>query len=152
MPNVPKSAPDIDPHRDAVYRWEDSWADWNRNTGTAKACRTLIRKACEHYRVPAPTVVVHPQRTFSWSIPRLSRISIQGGRHRERGGRNAATALHEAAHHIAYHLHGERIQDHGPTFLGIYLDLLARTKVAPRIALETTARKHGLRWRRSEKI
>lgn len=85
---------------------------------------------------------------MSWSIPSKSRISLQGGERHARGGRNAATALHEAAHHIAWTLHGDHIQDHGPTFLGIYLDLLVRARVAPQIALEATAREHGLTWRR----
>lgn len=80
-------------------------------------------------------------------MPESKRISIQGGDHHARGGRNAATALHEAAHQIAFALYGESIQDHGPTWLGIYLDLLVRARVAPRVALEATLRSHGLTWR-----
>lgn len=73
-------------------------------------------------------------------------MSLQGGKRFRQGGRNVATAMHEAAHHIAWHLHGERIQDHGRTFLGIYLDLLVRAKVAPRVALEASARSYKLKW------
>jgi len=78
-------------------------------------------------------------------MPRIGRISIRGGPHNGRGGLNVATALHEAAHCIAWHLHGERIQDHGPTFLRIYLDLLVRARVAPELALKATARSFGLK-------
>jgi hypothetical protein len=78
-------------------------------------------------------------------------MSIQGGEHRDKGGRNVATALHEAAHHIAWAVHGERVQDHGATFLGIYLDLLSRAGVAPRVALEASARAHGLRWSKKQR-
>ena len=79
-------------------------------------------------------------------MPTVDRISLQGGAPRAPGGRNVATALHEAAHHIAWYLHGDRIQDHGRTFLGIYLDLLIRAKVAPRVALEASDRAHKLKW------
>ena len=135
-----------DPHKDDVYSWEDSWPGWGRNHITFKACRELVFAACDTYAVKRPAVVQHPQRTFSWSMPAKDRISLQGGEHGKEGGRNVATALHEAAHHIAWHLHGERIQDHGRTFLGIYMDLLVRAKVAPQVALEASARAHKLKW------
>lgn len=144
---MPTGARDLDPHRKTVYAWEDSWPGWNRNHITTHECRSLIRCACGQYKVPCPTVIVHPQRSMSWSIPPDGRISIQGGAHKGRGGRNVATSLHEAAHHIAWTLHGERIQDHGRTFLRIYLDLLVRARVAPQIALEASAKAHGLRWK-----
>lgn len=137
-----------DPRKDTVYSWEDSWPGWGKNHISFKACRALVFGACDHYRVKRPTVVQHPQRSFSWSMPTKDRISLQGGKHGKEGGRNVATALHEAAHHIAWHLHGERIQDHGRTFLGIYMDLLVRAKVAPQVALEASARAHKLKWAR----
>jgi hypothetical protein len=136
-----------DPHQQSVYGWEESWPGWDKNHIGFNDCRRLVYLACDAYRVARPTIVQHPQRTFSWSMPRHNRISIQGGERHATGGRNVATAMHEAAHHIAWHRHGERIQDHGPTFLGIYLDLLTRAKVAPRVALEASARSAGLRWR-----
>jgi len=135
-----------DPHKQAVYDWEDSWPGWNKNLITFKACKVLIDIACDDYKVARPFVTQHPHRAFSWSLPQVDRISIQGGEHRGPGGRNVSTVMHEAAHHIGWHLHGSRIQDHGATFLGIYLDLLERAKVAPRIALEATARACSLKW------
>ena len=141
---------DLDPHKNEVYTWEDSCPGWNRNHITLKACREVIYAACDHYKVKRPIVVQHPRRSFSWSMPRHNRMSIQGGEHREKGGRNVATALHEAAHHIAWSIHGERIQDHGATWLAIYLDLLSRAGVAPRVALEASAKAHKLRWRKEK--
>ena len=145
---MPADTKDLDPHRKAVYRWEDEWYEWSRNTIGIKQCRAIIRRACKWYKVPYPTVVHHDVRSMSFSVPSEDYISLQGGDHRERGGRNVATALHEAAHHIAYKLHGERIQDHGQTFLGIYMALLVRAKVAPEIALTSTAKAKGLKWKR----
>lgn len=135
----------LDPHQNRVYEWEDSWPGWDRNHVGINACRELIEAACRHYRVKLPKVKVHHVRSISFSIPTKDYISLQGWAHEDRGGLNVPTALHEAAHHIAYALHGERIQDHGPTWLGIYLDLLVRAKVAPEVALKASLRSFGLR-------
>src|ERR1700685_3857805 len=133
-----------DPHKNDVYLWEDSWPGWNKNHVTVTACRTLVYHACDAYKVQRPVVVKHPQRSFSWSMPTRNRISLQGGEHRGNGGLNVATTLHEAAHHIAYALYGDRIQDHGPTWLGVYLDLLIKARVAPEIALRASLRGFGI--------
>ena len=135
-----------DPHVQRVYEWEDSWPGWDKNHITFADCRALVYHACDAYKVPRPVIVQHPQRSFSWSMPTRNRISIQGGEHRMSGGRNVATVMHEAAHHIAWYLYKDRIQDHGRTFFRIYLDLLVRAKVAPEIALKATAKAHGLKW------
>ena len=140
-------ADDLDPWREMVYEWEDSWPGWGRNHISLKACKQLVYQACDTYGVDHPDVTQHPERSYSWSRPTTDDMSIQGGEHRKEGGRNVATALHEAAHHIAWNLHGDRIQDHGRTFLGIYLDLLIRAKMAPRVALEASARSFKLKWK-----
>lgn len=137
----------MDPHQQSVYRWEESWPGWNHNQLTLKACRRVIEAACKHYQVVVPTVVQHAGGNYAWSMPTHDRISMQGGEHFARGSRNVPTALHEAAHHIGWHLYRDRIQDHGRTFVRIYLDLLTRAKVAPRTALEATLREHGLKWK-----
>ena len=138
-----------DPHKESVYRWEASWGhSWNNNHITLRSCRMLVALACDTYKVPRPKIKRHlAAKGFSWSAPRRGEISFQAGEHRGYGGMNVPTTMHEAAHHIVWHLHGERVQDHGRTFLGIFLDLLTRAKVAPRIALEATARAAGLKWK-----
>lgn len=146
-----KSTDAADPQKDRVYAWEDEWVDWNLNNISLAECRALIRNACALYKVPAPTVVQHGNG-FSWSMPSRLRISVQGKGARGSGGKNRATAMHEAAHHIAWHRFGEKIQDHGPTFLTIYLGLLFRAGVAPAAALKATAREHGLKWARTHSL
>jgi hypothetical protein len=138
---------DLDPHRDDVYRWEDSWPGWGKNHISFRDCKKLVFYACDAYGVDRPEMELHGPRSFSWSMPTDDRLSIQGGAHAGRGGRNVATVMHEAAHHIAWHLYGDRIQDHGRTFLRIYLDLLVRARVAPEVALYATAKSFGLKWR-----
>lgn len=135
-----------DPQCQALYQWEDDWLAWNRNTHGLAVCRKIIRAVCKLYKVLPPSVTQHKTKEYSYYLPDHSSISLLGGKKHKYGGRNPATALHEAAHHIAGQLHGKKIQDHGPTFLRIYLDLLERAHVAPRIALEATARSHKLKW------
>ena len=143
---------DPDPQKEKVYGWEDSWPGWSHNQLTLGQCRTLVKIVCGHYDVPVPTVVQHAYKAmFAWSWPAKNRISMQGGEHLARGSRNVSTVMHEAAHHVAWHLYGERIQDHGPAFLGIFIDCLVMAKVAPRIALEASARACGLKWTGSRK-
>jgi hypothetical protein len=136
----------LDPHVDAVYAWEDSWPGWSHNHLRIGECRVLIKVVCAHYNVPCPTVTQHKNGTYAWSAPTLNKISMQGGEHMRRGSRNVATVMHEVAHHVAWHLYRERIQDHGRAFLGVFIDCLVKAKVAPRIALEASARAGGLRW------
>lgn len=136
-----------DPQCQSLYQWEDDWLLWNRNTHSLPVLRKIIRVVCKLYKVTAPAVSGHKNKQYSYYLPGRHSISLQGGKKHRYGGRNPATALHEAAHHIAGQLHGKTIQDHGPTFLRIYLDLLERARVAPRIALEATARSHSLKWR-----
>lgn len=145
MSSVPKTKRVTDPNCEAVYSWENAWFDWNRNTLSITACRKIIRRACRWYKVESPTVVHHNCKELSYSVPEVGYISLQGGETHKCGGRNVATALHEAAHHIGWHLHGENIQDHGPSFVRLYIALLERAKVAPRTALLATAREHGVK-------
>lgn len=141
------SEKDADPSRKKVYRWEDDWPGWNKNTLSLRSCRAVIVSACHAYDVAPPAVRQHGDG-LSWSEPEDENvISFQSKSRRPgNGGKNLPVALHEAAHHIVFHLHGKRVQDHGPTFMRVYLDLLTRFRVAPRLALEVTARKWGLRW------
>src|ERR1700675_749401 len=137
--------PSRDPHQQAVYSWEDSWPGWNHNHLILGQCRALIAIVCKHYKVPCPTVTQHDNGTYAWSAPSVNRISMQGGEHMRRGSRNMSTVMHEAAHHVAFHLYGEHIQDHGPTFLRIYLDCLVMAKVAPEVALRASLRWFGIK-------
>lgn len=137
-----------DPQREALYSWEETWGPWNFNSLTLTECREWIEQSCAYYDVPPPRVRQHRTREFSWCHVRMGVISLQGGKHRMRGGRNVSQALHEVAHWIVFQLYGdEKPQDHGPTFLGVYMWLLEAAKVAPRAALSASARQHGLKWR-----
>ncbi len=131
-----------DPQQAAVYDWESEWKAWNREELTLDECRTAIRWACAQFEVAPPPIRQHNSRAYPWYDTALHLASFSPR------GKNAATALHEAAHVITWNLYGETAQDHGPTFMGVYMWLLETAGVAPRIALRATARAHGIKWRR----
>lgn len=134
-----------DRQREKLYDFEDRFPWANQNNASLAQCREVIRAACAAYGVKAPAVVQHRKRALSWCMPTRRKISLQGLGPGNKGGKNAATALHEAAHQIVYDLCGNRAEDHGPTFCGVYFHLL--TMVGwPAVAIRATAREHGVRW------
>ena len=135
----------MDRQRKAIYDFEDRFPWANHNNATLAQCRGLIAAACEAYGVKAPTVTQHRKRAMSWCMPVSRKISLQATGPGNRGGKNAATALHEAAHQIVFDLCGNRVDDHGPTFAGVYFHLLTMCGW-PAAAIRAVAREHGVRW------
>jgi hypothetical protein len=145
---VARSADTLDPQRQAVYDWEDSWPAWGANDLTLQGCRDAVRWACMLYDVPVPRVKQHQTEAMSECDVRIGVIDMQAKARRPgRGGKNASQALHEAAHWIVYQRLSDKPQDHGPTFMGVYIHLLSAYGVAPAAALLPSARKFGLKWR-----
>lgn len=147
-----------DTQQKAVYAWEDEWADWNRPAASKCAVRKAIRKAERIYRIE-PVTISFPKRnrgsvkdrrngkgrTLSSDYdPAMHTIRIRP-RHQ-----NIAIGLHEVAHAIHDTLFGSwpgsKTEVHGPIWLGIYLTLLIKAKLAPRDALLASAKRAGLRW------
>ncbi len=136
-----------DPQKATLYAWEETWGPWNYNSLTLTECRAYIEHACRLYDVEVPRVRQHRSKEFSWCHILLGIISMQGGAHRARGGRNPSQCLHEAAHWIVYKKFGDTPCDHGPTFLGVYMWLMIEARLAPPSALTASARAAGLKWR-----
>jgi hypothetical protein len=134
----------LDPQKDALYAWEDSWLSWNLDALTLNECRVMVRTACRRMGVPYIVVLQHKGISEYDCID--GKIRLQSRGKRGRGGKNPSQVLHEVAHYVVFRRSGWRPQDHGPSFLGVYLWLLACAKVAPAIALEASARAAGLRW------
>lgn len=128
-----------DPQRARIYAYEYAQG-WDKSTTSFKKISALIKRACKHFNVEPPEVRLHDSDELSYSIPELNIISMQ-----KRGGLSPQIALHEVAHHICFMLCGHRAQDHGPSWLGIYIYLLERSKVAPDDMREQL-RSMKLRW------
>lgn len=134
-----------DPWQAKLYDFEGDWPGFNTGSLTLEECRKISAAACEAYNVSTIPIHQHEGRAMSFqysdpAIPGSEFISLRLDH------KNAAVVLHETAHHIATKLHSWWMQDHGPTFQGIYFWLLARAEIAPVEALRASARKHGLRW------
>lgn len=137
-----------DSQQNAVYAWERRFRAWNLATDSQARIRRLIRWAERLYRVPPMEIQF---RTANKSRGRWLPSTYYA--HRVVAFRpnhvNPSIALHETAHAITHHLFGwdpPGMEAHGPQWLGIYMCLLERAKVAPRSALEASAREHGLKW------
>ena len=145
-----------DPQRDRLYSWEAKWRSWNRKTDSLSDCRKYVHTACAYYGIPPPSVRSHGGRAYSWSqadgnYAQINTVRANGKSrsvisfNRDRG-LNIPTALHEAAHAIASVLLPWEMADHDPRFVGIYLWLLIKTRIAPRSALEASLTAAGLTW------
>lgn len=127
-----------DPQQQAVYSWEGLWTDFNRKTLNIASCRWLVRRACRAYGVRAPKVFPGALKArWAYYHSEKHHISLN------QAAQNIPIVLHETAHAIVNQL-APRAQDHGPTFLGVYLDLLR--EFVPASALFPSARRAGLRW------
>ncbi len=65
---------------------------------------------------------------------------------------NIPIALHEAAHHIAGSILPEKLEDHGPEWLGIYVYLLNANGIGSRRAIKTSLQSMNLKWYSLKKI
>jgi hypothetical protein len=136
-----------DPQRDSVYSWESSHETWNVCALTLEQCAELTNTALKAAGCRPVEVIQGPYCRYSWNVPGRRVISMQGPNKRGRGGMNAATLLHEVAHQIGFDRHRDRIQDHGPTFLALYRELLIKFGVMTEKEFSLTANNFGLRWR-----
>jgi hypothetical protein len=133
-----------DPQARLVYRWEGKWKDWNRTTMTLQECRDLIKWACRHFKLKiSPRVKQNKNRNMSYSRSDVPKpfISLRAADHK-----NRCVALHEAAHFIADEIFGNKVQWHGKEFMGVYIRLLIKSRIAPAVALITSAKAEGLEW------
>jgi hypothetical protein len=137
----------VDRQQQATYRWESEWKAWNTSTATLPELRTVIRWALKRYGLKTmPAVKQHEGGKYAWSL-----VPADGSRpvisFQKKTSKNAATALHEIAHQICEAIFpGDKVQDHGVEFLGIYMALLTDAGVIPVEALHATALKHKLKW------
>ena len=140
---------DSDPQRDTVYSWESSHETWNVCTLTLDQCTELANGALKAAGCLPVEMRQGPSNRYSWNVPAMRCIAMQGPSRRGRGGMNTATVLHEVAHQIGFDRHGARIQDHGPRFLANYRELLLKYGVMSEKEFNLTARAFNLRWARS---
>ena len=147
MRRAKKKADPNDPQKDAVYSWEAAHESWNVCTLDIEQCEYVAQQALKLFGCEPIDMQNGSPARFSWNIPAWRMICMQGPSRRGRGGRNVATVLHEAAHQIVFDLYADNTQDHGPTFLGVYRELLLAAKVLTPREFDVSARHYRLKWR-----
>lgn len=151
-----------DVQRQKVYDWQYAWRDWNHGTISDRAVRSVIRRAERLYRVSETEIklltknynatgqlLTSNQKYWyvdGWPSLQRHKITIIPAH------RNIPIALHEVAHVICTRLFNETVESHGKEWLGIFMWLLAKEKIAPVSALYASAREFGLKWVSAEKI
>lgn len=147
-----------DSQQRAVYAWEAQWHGWVNKSASQRAVRRAIRNAERLYRIPASPISFYTKAKNKEGTLLPSKFDYghpRGGVRLRPQHCNIAIGLHEAAHAVMVALMGwtpKGIEDHGPQWLGVYLCLLADAGLAPRVALEASARDAGLRWTSPAKV
>lgn len=124
-----------------LYKWQWEWSPWNQQTNSLEECKTAMDKACKLWGVPCvPVRVQHSKKDYSAyddydRSVRLLKCHL-----------NIPMALHEVAHHITDVIYGTCVYDHGPSFVGVFADLLITFKIAPADAILGSLRKRKIRF------
>lgn len=114
-----------DPQQLRVYEMERAeLAGHSYHVAPLKVLRRHARLLSKAYGVPTPKVYVRSEVGSSGSYDG-TKILLDPDE-----GKNLCTLAHEMAHHIVWHWY-PRAQDHGPTFMGIYADLLHMLRLVP---------------------
>jgi hypothetical protein len=137
----------LDPQRDSVYQWEASHETWNVCTLSLEQCNDLANAALKAAECLPVEITRGSANRYSWNVPAMRAICMQGPSKRGRGGMNPATVLHEVAHQIGFDKYGARIQDHGRTFIALYRGLLVKYGVMTEKEFTLTANNYKLRWK-----
>lgn len=135
-----------DPQRHLVYRMErNDLVGMSINTAAPlEHLQAVAAHACRKYGVPQVKVSIFndpEDRAYGYSYAD-GRIRLNKGHH----GANMATLLHELAHHLDWHIEGFDEEDHGPTFMRYYIDLMDRYKMLPAYAFEAICDNHGIKY------
>lgn len=131
-----------DPQKQAVYTMERRELGGHyRHTVKLKPLRRTVRRLCRLYDVPPLRVSVRRERGCDAIYYHLDGYVLLD----PKVGRNYATVAHELAHHIAWHRHGHRAQDHGPTWVRYFAQVLHSMRLVPLAGMRAVCRKHKIR-------
>lgn len=134
------------------YRWQWEFSNIfdKPQALSLRRMRWIVSKACEMYQVKSPTVYKKRNASASsYYIYNTVRPDLAGSIQLIPIHMNIASLLHEVAHAIFWQRYSTREEDdHGPTWLGIYVDLLDRFYVLPKHASKPSLTKWGLTFKR----
>lgn len=131
-----------DPQSPRLYKWQWEWDSWSKQSLTLKECQEVCDVACKLWDVPKVPVSAQSNRkdysAYDDSDRTIKLLSCH---------QNAPMALHEIAHHIVDIKYGTGFQDHGPVYVGVFADLLAVFKVAPKDAILASLKVRNIKFK-----
>lgn len=129
-----------DPQQAAVYKMErEELSGHLRHKMPMRALKLAAQRICSQYGVPQVRVAAKKERGMWASYDWKCLICLH-----PTGGRNLCTLAHELAHHLVQYRH-QRTQDHGPTFMYYFVELLDTMRIVPRAGMLSIARKYKVR-------
>lgn len=123
---VPPYDGDTQAHR--LFRLEaDLCGHSIATTTTDKHLREVLVRACNTWKVPKPELIYESIRNtnFGWQTDKGIHLNTKSD------GANMQTMIHELAHWIC-HKREYAIEDHGPEFMWVYIELLEQFNMMPR--------------------
>ena len=131
--------PAADPQAEKLYKWEKAWRGWNHSSLTTVECREIARRACIYLKIQPVTLSFHRTPKYSYCHHEHGDIHINSTRHK-----NVVSVLHEVAHRATWLKYGDKVEWHGKEYVRIYLRLLLRARIAPRVALTASLAEYGV--------
>lgn len=132
-----------DPQADAVYAWEAAAVrPYAQELADKQACHDLISYASGWIGIPPPRIAFARLQVHCWARPAENLIYIAPW------GRNPSVLLHELAHIADFSLPPleREWEGHGPSFVGLAMDLYTQFIDLERRKLEETATAMGVEF------
>lgn len=132
-----------DPQAKKLYLWEDNKVlPHSQSLNDTAACKKYINYAASWLDIPIPDIILTNRNLDCWANPSKNVIRLATW------GRNPAVILHEVAHlaDYQYFMHDAIKNPHGPSFLGIAMDLYSHFLTIDRKELESSADMYKLRY------
>jgi hypothetical protein len=140
-----RPSPKKDPQRSEVYAWERKlWSIWKNHGMRMEDARSLVAKMCRYYRIPAPALKMTEDATWMGAAWGDSLIEVN-----KRVAKPTGLMLAHEVAHVIQHAYGLKEANHGPLWLGIYMELLDKFMILPRCMTEPSARRARLKFKRS---
>jgi hypothetical protein len=130
-----------DPQQSAFFLMEKYELRGNYyGTYKLKKLQSYARLLARCYGVPNVRISIKKRRGYGGLYNTDGFIILD-----PKSGRNLATLAHEFAHHIVWVRHGNRAQDHGPTFVKYFAQCMSSVRLMPVASMRVICRRYGVR-------
>lgn len=143
-----KRSPKSDPQQYRVYRMEVEAIGARRYMRlTRPVIRQLVASISRNYHIPQPGLVW--ENLGRWAAEWRPDGSIAFNTHKG-NARDFLTVTHEMAHHLHFHLAGDRNETqegHGPEFMACHMSILDTCRMIPVVAMRAICDDYKIRYK-----